>query len=328
MTFPLLAIPPLTVAPAGWTPDPPSYSHPLSTGRRLPGVRPFYTGNGTTTGASIHRLCDGVSTGVTNVLGWSVGATTATITFDFGINHSFIITEFKLAWSSNNTHGTWVVEGSNDLSGWTQIGSSFTLGGSTLDTITAPSANTTGYRAYRLRQTAGTTSTASSLQQVDFKIGDAIEVQTQINHPQSMGNRTSTITPTVGTFVVNEGALNNLFDGDVTTADFTVSSVRFNAATTGFFKFDFGTAVIMDMSSIQWSQSHAGWNCTLEGSNDDSIWTNIFTNQAMHNQLGYGQISFTNTTAYRYYRFSRSAGNMPTSPRFMEWEFGLRDPAP
>ena len=92
------------------------------------------------------------------------------ITFDFGVGASKIIDEAKFYQSAANSHGTWKWQGSDDNSAWTDIGSSFTLGGSATQTITELSGNTTGYRYYRLTGVSGTASTSPYITEFEFKI--------------------------------------------------------------------------------------------------------------------------------------------------------------
>lgn len=100
-------------------------------------------------------------------------ASTYSVTFDFGSGASKVVTEVVWKQSTTATHGTWKLQGSNNGSSWTDVGASFTLGGSTAQTITAPSSNTTGYRYYKLVGVSGTVSGAPWLQEVEFKIADA-----------------------------------------------------------------------------------------------------------------------------------------------------------
>lgn len=95
--------------------------------------------------------------------------------FDFGAGESKVIDEAKFYQSSTTTqtHGTWKWQGSNDDSGWTDVGSTFTLGGSAVQTQTSMSGNTTGYRYYRLLGIAGSSSSNSFADEFEFKIDNA-----------------------------------------------------------------------------------------------------------------------------------------------------------
>ncbi len=95
------------------------------------------------------------------------------LTFDFGVGASKVITEATWYQGGTNEHGDWQWRGSDDNATWTNIGSPFTLGGSAAQVITAPSANTTGYRYYQLQQVSGSASSGPWLNEIRFKIADA-----------------------------------------------------------------------------------------------------------------------------------------------------------
>lgn len=89
--------------------------------------------------------------------------------FDFG--SAKIINEFKFYQSSAVAQGTWKVQGSNDNTAWTDVGSTFTLGGGTNPAvITAISANATSYRYYRLIKVSGSTNAGPYTREFEFKI--------------------------------------------------------------------------------------------------------------------------------------------------------------
>jgi len=94
--------------------------------------------------------------------------------FDFGAGESKVITEAK--WYSDSTgatDGTWRWQGSDDASSWTNIGSTFTLSGSTEQTQTELSGNANGYRYYQLLGVSGQVSGLWYWREVEFKIDDA-----------------------------------------------------------------------------------------------------------------------------------------------------------
>lgn len=92
------------------------------------------------------------------------------IKFDFGASYSPIITEATWRQSATTSLGTWQWEGSNDDTNWTVIGSSFTLGGATVQVQTSLSGNTTAYRYYRLAGQSGTMSHAPWIYELEFKL--------------------------------------------------------------------------------------------------------------------------------------------------------------
>ena len=78
------------------------------------------------------------------------------------------VTEAKWYQDSAWTHGVWKWQGSNDGTSFTDIGNSFTLGG-TLQTQTELSGNTTAYTYYQLLGISGSASGSSWIREVEFK---------------------------------------------------------------------------------------------------------------------------------------------------------------
>ena len=88
-----------------------------------------------------------------------------------------------------DTHGTWKWQGSNDASAWTDIGNSFTLGGSTLAVTnsgpggyyqatqvhTELNGNTTAYRYYQLVHVSGAVSSNPYLIEIEFASEDVVK---------------------------------------------------------------------------------------------------------------------------------------------------------
>lgn len=118
-------------------------------------------------GTTVDNLIDGDYRGVTNDYLWFVnGQSTREIKFDLGVAKK--ITDFAWVQSGAASHGTWIMEGSNDDSSYTQLGSSFTLGAAAIDKHNL--SNSTAYRYYKLRQTSGTTSDGPAIYEIEFKI--------------------------------------------------------------------------------------------------------------------------------------------------------------
>ena len=88
------------------------------------------------------------------------------VKFDFG--SAVTNTDAKWYQSNSNSHGTWKWQGSNDDSDWTDIGSSFTLGGATMQQQTQLNGNATAYRYYRLLGLSGTTSSSPYIEEIVF----------------------------------------------------------------------------------------------------------------------------------------------------------------
>jgi hypothetical protein len=101
---------------------------------------------------------------------WSGNAVDSTkyVRFDFG--SSKLIDEAKYFQENTFTHGVWKWQGSADASAWTDLGSSFTLGGVATQTITTLSGNTTYYRYYQIVGVSGATSNNPWIYQFEFKI--------------------------------------------------------------------------------------------------------------------------------------------------------------
>lgn len=148
-----------------------SYANPGGTGDRTSIIT--VTTTATLAGGSppISGLVDGINSN-TGAPFWTAGQTLRTITFDFGPTlFKQVIDEAKWYQNGTSAHGTWRWEASDDGSSWTPISANFTLdGGSTGAVIGDLSANTTGYRYYRLAQQSGTTSATPWLREIEFKI--------------------------------------------------------------------------------------------------------------------------------------------------------------
>lgn len=92
---------------------------------------------------------------------------------DFGSGNAFRCTGFTWWQQTNNTHGTFDFEGSNDNSSWTSLKTGFTLGGAAAVSGHARNryevTNLTAYRYYRLIGTAGSTSGTPWLNEWEFE---------------------------------------------------------------------------------------------------------------------------------------------------------------
>ena len=123
--------------------------------------------------------------------------------WDFG--SSVVIDEARLYQQTPDAQGTWKWQGSNDGSAWTDLGSSFALGGGTV-TSSAMGNNATPYRYYRLLGVSGSTSNNPYVRQFEFHSGlDTANLS--YSNAQGSGNRTASITAT---------ASSGLVGGDVT----------------------------------------------------------------------------------------------------------------
>lgn len=133
----------------------------IGTGDRTSGASPVIIA--TIDGVSKPQLCNNnFNTGEF----FFNGAATAGQTVRVQLSSTAVATEFMWFQQTTATHGVWQVQGSNDGSAWTSIGSTFTLGGGVtfvggsggfVETITTASANTTTYLYYQFLGISGTT---------------------------------------------------------------------------------------------------------------------------------------------------------------------------
>ncbi len=150
----------------------PSYANTGGTGARTGSIT--VTSTISFQGGTAPSLVDGSFTqDTTNGLIFTSGASSGALKFDFGSGASKVITEAKWYQGDASTHATMQWSGSNDDSSYTTIGSTFVAGGSTTQTQTSLSGNTTGYRYYKLSIISGAMSNSPFVTEIEFKIGDA-----------------------------------------------------------------------------------------------------------------------------------------------------------
>ncbi|TJW14457.1 MAG: hypothetical protein E5W82_10805 [Mesorhizobium sp.] len=273
-------------------------------------------------GGAINNLIDGAfAANSTDSCWFNASQSSREIKFDFGSGVTKIINGFRWLQSGANTHGTWVLEGSNDDSTYTGIGASFTLGGSIL--VDYRFTNTTAYRYYKLRQTAGTTNSGPWLTEIEFSIADpAIG---EVRDALEAGDRTASIATTT-TATLSFGTINNLVDGAFDPS--ASGSAAFSAQSTREIKFDLGIAKVI--TEFLWLQggsifssavaTHGTW--VLEGSNDDSSYTGLGSSFTLGGAV-IQNVSWANSTAYRYYKLRQTAGTCSGSPWLVEIEFKI-----
>ena len=149
----------------------PSYSNTGGTGNRL-SIITFSKSDPTWSwGGTANKIIDGdtTSNGQFFFGGVSLGST-IWMQWDFGAGNQVLITEAKFYQQTATAQGTWQWQGSNDGSSFSNIGSSFALGTSATQTITALSGNATKYRIYRMVGVSGSTSTGPWVYEMEFKI--------------------------------------------------------------------------------------------------------------------------------------------------------------
>lgn len=161
-----------------------SYSNAGGTGNRTGSitVTTSVTGGGCGLTMTPSMFVDGANTFTGSDIQPSQSQTVAGLYIRFQFTSARVITECKW-YGTAHTWGDWKWQGSNDGSTWTDIGASFTLGGTApFQTQTTLSANTTGYLYYQLLGVSGTTVNTCAVNaqwmEAEFKIGNAVGAET------------------------------------------------------------------------------------------------------------------------------------------------------
>jgi len=126
------------------------------TGDRTASITCTTTLPGASGGGTASNLVDGgFTSNSTDAMDMANGNAVSGLEIKFQFAASTKITEAK--WYQDNTAdlGTWKWQVSDDGSSWTDIGTSFTLGGTATQTQTQLSANAAGYLYYRLLGVSG-----------------------------------------------------------------------------------------------------------------------------------------------------------------------------
>lgn len=310
-----------------------SYANTLGTGNRTGTITVTLAGVSTGAGAA-SQLVNGSTS---NEFWWN-GGSGATLTFDLG--SAKVIKQARWKQSNSSTHGTFKWQGSNDGTTYSDIGGTFTLGGGTVQVHTGLIDNATAYRYYRLTQTAGSTSASPFLQEVEFYIEGATKDLPDASYRYPCGggsdvggdvsgvggsgvDRSSLITVTAGYSVASSGQnAQNWVDG--ATGNNTTDSVDFASGQTAItIAFDFhGSGKKQRIVGLSISQSNGTGQgtYTFEASNDNSSWTALATGIAWLTDINANGTNFTfsNTTAYRYYRLRQTGGSTSSSPWIQE----------
>ncbi len=268
--------------------------------------------------------------------------------FDFG--QPRIIDEAKWYQDNSTSQGTWKFQGSNDDSTYTDIGSTFTLGGATTQTITTINGNTTPYRYYKLLQTAGSTSSSPYTKGIEFQIDDLDTSITQYGNTYGVGDRTASITisqsTTAGVADIlvgpgnNNPALSPLVDNLNSAA--TPGKLGYDSlhlAMTGkWLKFQFPDYRIIDEFRWWYSTDNTQSTWKLQGSNDNSTWADLGTSQLINGSWiaakiydnGASICCFVfngcngNTSSYLYYRMLGVSGTTSNDSNLIVYEIGFR----
>lgn len=303
-----------------------SYSSDISVGDRRNKIAVFTTA--TLGGGNMLNLINGsVTDDSTGSVYWTLSSAATEIVFYF-FEAEVVIDEVIWKQSATSSHGTWQWEGSNDGSSYTNIGSTFTLGGSTSQTQTTLNGNTTAYKYYRLTKVSGTRQSTPWLREIEFKADIIAASPYSYSTPISSGDRTSLITITNLNTITN-GTYSNLIDGAFgnTNAD----SIAFSAnSSPRWIQFALGADYIV--KQFKWYQSldsgHGTWQ--FQGSLDGgSTWVNIGATFTLGIGTGnwYNHI-YQNAVAYPIYRLLFISGTTSNSPWIQEMEFLAYAPPP
>jgi hypothetical protein len=151
-----------------------SYANAGGTGNRTGVIAVTTTatlGNGT-----INNLVDGSQVAnATDAVWWNQNQTLREVRFDFVMfGAPRCITEATWYQDIVGVSGTWKWQGANDPSFWFDIGAEFTLGTPATQVMSTLAGNTNFYRYYRMLQTAGSTSQAAWLKEIEFAIDDTV----------------------------------------------------------------------------------------------------------------------------------------------------------
>lgn len=243
------------------------------------------------------------------------------VRFDF--KEARVIDEAKFYQENTTSHGVWKWQGSNDASSWTDIGSSFTLGGSATQTITTLNGNTTAWRYYQIVGVSGSRSTGPWVYEFEFRIDVEATVSTAYANTLGEGNRSGSITVTT-THSLGAGSIGTLVNGNL--IEQTLFFTNGAAVSGNYIKFDFGTSKVI--TEATWFQStfstHGTWK--WQGSPDNTTWTDIGSSFTLGGDPQHVQTQLSgNGTAYRYYRLLGVSGSTSSSPWLHEVAFKIGD---
>lgn len=232
-----------------------------------------------------------------------------------------IIDEAKFYQQNTASHGTWKWQGSHDATTWSDIGGTFTLGGTTLQTLTTLAGNTTAYRFYRLLQVSGTASSSPYVQELEFKIEDAGDTISYLT-PLGSGNRTSAIGITSSGISWSGAGTAALVNGSLLNESYWNPS----AVAGHWIAFDLGAAYVMQEARLWFNTPTTQGDWKFQGSPDATTWTDLsgtITLGAVTTRIT-GFLS--NTTAYRHYRLLGVSGSRTDGPYEQEIEFMVGPP--
>lgn len=292
-----------------------SYSNPFGSGDRRP-IIDCTTTVGMYAAGDIRLILDGTN-GSAPYFG---GGTAVDKEIKFWFPEAILIDEATWTQSGSESHGTWKWQGSQNGTDWTDIGSTFTLGGSTSQAHTQLNGNTTAYVYYRLLGTEGSTNWNPILYQITFKTEVASGTDPSYTRTLGVGDRTGTITVTVSDNLLGGGTASHLVDG----ANGDEYFGNHWDVTDKWVKFDFATA--QRVTEALWTQTsgtpHGTWK--WQASSDDSNWTDIGSSFTLADAT-YDKLTELsgNASAYRYYRILGLSGYTDYGPSIHDVSFKI-----
>ena len=248
---------------------------------------------------------------------WGSGGTNWELRLDFGVGATVVCDGFGWLQHAGTPQGTWVFEGSNNGSSYTQFGSSFALVPTTVAQVFHAFSNASPYRYYRIRQVGGVTSDAPYLIEWEHRIAASATAR----DGYESGDRTAHIVVTTNATLTGGSTIDNLVDGAYEPVP--AECVTFtNGQSAREIKFDLGAGVAKKITDFIWVQtgpaSHGTW--VMEGSNDDTTYTGLGASFTLGG-ASLDKHNLSNTTAYRYYKLRQTAGTTSDGPYVLEVEF-------
>lgn len=235
----------------------PAYANTYGSGDRTATIT--LTGTVGVNSGSLSNLIDGVEAGNTTDAMTITSAAVAGLYFQFQFPVAVNITETTWVQSATTSLGTWKWRGSTDGTNWTDIGSSFTLGGATSQVQTQLAANTAFYTYYQLIGVSGNGSTTPWLEEIKFKIAGAAQDITLKPTAVTAGSAPSTATLSLAHTPVDAVTLGTDLkarcscDGGSTWSEYaTITNLCDYDATTNFLQAVCDLTTATSGTSIQW----------------------------------------------------------------------------
>jgi hypothetical protein len=237
------------------------------------------------------------------------------IQWDFG--DPVIVDEAMFYQQDSSAQGTWIWQGSNDAASWTNVGSSFALGGTPTEDLTSLNGNATSYRFYRIAGVSGSTNSGPWTYQFEFHVNVATSNRNYAN-PLGSGDRRRLVVATASPGLIYsdiENSINGSLDQNVWS--FYTTSLSSGA----WMQWDFGNPIVIDEARLyqQYAVFQGAWQ--WQGSNTGATWTNIGTPFTLGGSTVNAVPIGNNVSAYRYYRLLGVSGTTNDGPWIRQFEF-------